>query len=246
MPTSRGSVFNPFPGPRVKERVSALLAGRHGQYDPTADKGAEMRLSLGILLGLMFATGAFAQSADKKPLTPQQYRVMMDDLAFWDANRKRYAAIWERALELSPGRRDTPLRDLNITDGEVREVQAIAVRYLPRALVNISPVVGECPCEEGPACTAQVYVLATAKDQTSGLQLSRMKEVWDVGVVQKWWLKRNAVQRQNTGNQFLDYYLAQKAHIDLLEEFPKCVGRSGNALESAAVTRIEGKTEGKK
>jgi len=32
----------------------------------------------------------------------------------------------------------------------------------------------------------------------------------------------------------------------LLEEFPKCVGRNGNALESAAMTRIEGKTEGKK
>jgi hypothetical protein len=205
-----------------------------------------MRLSVGILLALMFATGAHAQSADRKPLSAQQYRLMMDDLAYWGQQRKRYNDIWARAVELYPGRRDTPLRDLNISDVEVREVQGIAARFLPRALVNISPVVAECPCEEGPNCTAQVYVLATAKGKTSGLQLSRTKDVWDVGVVQKWWLKRAAIQRQNTGNAFLDDYLAEKARNDLLEEFPMCASRAGVPLQSAAATKIEGKTEGKR
>jgi hypothetical protein len=205
-----------------------------------------MRLSVGVLLGLMFATGAHAQSADRKPLTPQQYRVMMDDIAYWQQEGRRYERIRKRARELYPGRRDTPLRDLNISDGEVREVQTIAARYLPRALVNISPVVGECPCEEGPNCTAQVYVLATDKGQTSGLQLSRTKEAWDVSVVQKWWLKRNAVQRQNTGNSFRDDYLAQKAQNDLLEEFPVCAGQVDAARKTAAATNTEGKTEGTK
>jgi len=205
-----------------------------------------MRLTVGLLLGLMFAAGAHPQSADRKPLTPQQYRVMMDDLEYWDQQRKRYDRIWQRARELSPGRRDTPLRELNISDGEVREVQSIAAHYLPRALVNISPVVAGCPCEEGLACTAQVYVLATAKGQTSGLQLSRTKQHWDVGVVQKWWLKRNAVERPKTGNDFLDYYLAQKAHNDLLEEFPMCDANLDRGAQPAAAMTLENKSEGKK
>jgi hypothetical protein len=205
-----------------------------------------MRLSVGVLLALMFATEAHAQSADRKPLSAQQYRQMMDDLAYWGQQRQRYDGIWRRAVELYPGRRDTPLRDLNISDGEVREVQTIAARFLPRSLVNISPVVAGCPCEEGPNCTAQVYVLATAKGKTSGLQLSRTRDVWDVGVVQKWWLQRAAIQRQNTGNAFLDDYLADKARHDLLEEFPMCVSRAGAPLQSASAAKIEGKTEGKK
>ena len=205
-----------------------------------------MRLSVSLLVGVMFATGAHPQSAERKPLTPQQYRVMMDDLDYWQQQRERYSHIWQRALELSPGRRDTPLRELNISDGEVREVQNIAARFLPRALVNISPVVAGCPCEEGSECTAQVYVLATAKEETTGLQLSRTGQHWDVGVVQKWWLKRNAVRRQNTGNTFLDWYLEAKAHNDLLEEFPMCDANPDRAAQSAAAMNSEAKAEEKK
>ena len=205
-----------------------------------------MRLSLGLLLGMAIAAGAYAQTADKKPLTYEQYRAMSDDWDYWWQQRKRYAQIAARARQLYPDRRNTPLRDLNITDGEVREVQAIAARFLPKALVNISPVVTDCPCEEGPACTAQVYVLATAKGKTTGLQLSRMLSTWDVGVVQKWWLKMDAIQRQNTGNTNLDDYLVAKARNELLEEFPACVERSAPAVQSAAATKPAGKTEGKK
>jgi len=184
-----------------------------------------MRVVLGLAMGLMLAAGAWPQSADKKPLTPDQYRAMLDDRRYWWEQRKRYQQISQRALELLPGRRNTPLRELNISDGEVREVQAIAAGYLPRDLVNISPVVTACPCEEGPTCTAQVYVLATAKGKTSGLQLSRMNLAWQVGVVQKWWLRRAAIQRQNTGNAFRDEYLYEKAVNDLYEEFPACLGQ---------------------
>jgi hypothetical protein len=203
-----------------------------------------MRWSIGLLMVLMMAR-AHPQSADRKPLAPQQYQLMMEDLDYWQQQSKRYHGIWQRALDLSPGRRDTPLRELNISDEEVREVQAIAAHYLPRALVNISPVVGGCPCEEGRACTAQVYVLATSKGQTSGLQLSRTGQHWDVGVVQKWWLKRSAIQRQNTGNAFLDYYLAEKARNDLLEEFPMCDANMAGGAQSTAATTHEDKSERK-
>jgi hypothetical protein len=205
-----------------------------------------MRLSPGLVLWLLIATCAHGQSADKRLLAPQQYKSMMEDMDYWRQQSKRYGAIWRRALELSPRRRDTPLRPVNISDGEVREVQIIAARYVPRTLVNISPVVTNCPCEEGPNCTAQVYVLATEKGKTTGLQLSRTKEHWDVGVVQRWWMRRDAVKRQNTGNSFLDDYLWEKAHNDLLEEFPMCVVPPDRATESAAVSKSAATTEGKK
>src|SRR5262245_7512969 len=132
-----------------------------------------------FLLALVLAAGAHAQSAGSK-MTPELYRQMMDDMAYWDAQAARYEAIEKRAKELYPARRNSPLRYLNITDEEIREVQFFAQKYLPRAYVNISPVVDGCPCEEGPLCTSQVYVVAATKDNTRGLQLSRIKNRWDL------------------------------------------------------------------
>ena len=197
-----------------------------------------MRFVLCVLMMWTVAPGAFAQSADRKPLTADQYRQMFDDREYWRQQGKRYRQIWTRSLEIMPRRRDTPLRELNISDNEVREVQAIAVRYLPRSLVNISAVVADCPCEEGPTCTAQVYVLATAKGRTSGLQLSRMNQVWQVGAVQQWWLKRAAIERQHTGNAFLDDYLEEKALNELTEEFPVCLGQLVPASQTAATMKF--------
>lgn len=65
----------------------------------------------------------------------------------------RLMELESRARQLYPRRRDTPLRYLNITDGEVREVEVIARKYKMPELVNISPVVTGCPCEEGGGCT---------------------------------------------------------------------------------------------
>src|ERR1041384_5277939 len=106
-------------------------------------------------------------------------------MAAWQAER---SVTSNRAFELRPVRRDTPLRYLNLSDEEVREVQRVSAKYLPRDTVNISPVVTGCPCEEGPDCTEQVYVLASKESGTRGLQLSRVRNRWTVGVVQQWWL----------------------------------------------------------
>jgi hypothetical protein len=186
-----------------------------------------------FLLTLTLAAGAHAQSAGSK-MTPELYRQMLDDMAYWDAQDERYRAVSKRAEELYPARRNTPLRDVNISDEEIREVEQITRKYLPRAYVNISPVVTACPCEEGPACTAQVYVVAQTADKTRGIQLSRMNATWTVGAVQQWWLRREAVLRQHTGDSFLDFYLYRKAVTELLEEFPMCAGQPMPAAQTAS------------
>ena len=191
-----------------------------------------MRIAWFVLM-LALAAAALAQSAGSK-VTPDLYRQMFEDMDYWDAQDERYRAVMKRALELYPARRNTPLRDVNISDEEIREVEQLTRKVLPRAYVNISPVVADCPCEEGPACSAQVYVVAQTSDETRGLQLSRMKDRWNVGVVQQWWTRREAVVRQHTGNSFLDSYLYRKAVNELIEEFPLCPGQTPPATKTAS------------
>jgi hypothetical protein len=189
-----------------------------------------------FVLTVALAPAVHAQSAGSK-MTPELYRQMSEDMDYWDAQAERYQAIAQRANELYPARRNTPLRDVNISDEEIREVEQLTRRYLPRAYVNISPVVTDCPCEEGPACTAQVYVVAQSENQTRGIQLSRTKDRWNVGVVQQWWFRRDAVVPQHTGNSFLDYYLRRKAVAELYEEFPVCAGQTVPATKTASTPK---------
>jgi hypothetical protein len=208
-------------------------------YHPDTFQGRIMRSALFCTFAALALTGtAHAQKAPKN-LTHEDYVQMSDDLAYWDSQSYRYGKILAHAMKLRPDRRDTPLRELNISDNEVREVEAIAYHYLPRSLVNISPVVTECPCEEGPVCTAQVYIVATLKDKSRGLQLSRMNDRWQLGVVQEWWLRYQSIGRPNTGDSFLDFYLRKKAQSELLEEFPACASKHVPAQELATAKRSE-------
>ena len=126
-----------------------------------------------------------------------------------------------RALQLKPRRRDEPLRYLNISDFEVREIQEVAEKYLPKVLLNISPVVTGCPCEEGPQCTDQVYIVAQTSQDSRGLQLSHVRNSWVVGTVQQWYLKHEELQARKSKMNYLD---AMRAESELLREFPVCVG----------------------
>jgi hypothetical protein len=127
--------------------------------------------------------------------------------------------VYLRAQEIRPQRRDAPLRELNITDEEVREIQGVTRSYIPDSYVNISSVVTGCPCEEGPGCEDQVYVLADAGTRTVGLQLSRIGKVWKVGEVQKWWLANERLYAQRDTMDPADY---QNAMTKLAHEFPVC------------------------
>lgn len=126
-----------------------------------------------------------------------------------------------RAWQLRPKRRDEPLRYLNISDYEVREIQEVAEKYLPKVLLNISPVVTGCPCEEGPQCTDQVYIVAQTSQDSRGLQLSRVKNAWVVGAVQQWYLKYEELHAREPKLNYLDM---MRAESELYREFPVCVG----------------------
>jgi hypothetical protein len=126
-----------------------------------------------------------------------------------------------RAWQLMPKRRDEPLRYLNISDNEVREIQLVAEKYLPKVLLNISPVVTGCPCEEGPQCTDQVYIVAEAGQTSKGLQLSHVRNAWVVGSVQQWFFRyEELLLRQDK----MDFESFMRASNELYREFPMCVG----------------------
>lgn len=168
-----------------------------------------MRQSLTVICLAMITRLASAQSS------PEQ-------LAEWGAYYERLWAIEKRAEELQPRRRDTPMRELNISDNEMREIEAIAQRYLLRSMLNISPVVADCACEEGPMCTDQVFVVATTPTQTVSVQLSRIRNAWVVGPVQKWWTRFSELEARRPE---MGYYKFNDARRQLLLDFPMCVGK---------------------
>jgi hypothetical protein len=149
-------------------------------------------------------------------------RLSDDERAQMAAYHERLWKIEERAGALYPRRRDTPMRDLNISDNEVREIEAIARRHLLNSMLNISPVVAGCACEEGPLCTDQVFVVATTATQTVSLQLSRIRNAWVVGPVQRWWTQFSALQARRSE---MGYRRFDDAKNQLLLDFPMCVGR---------------------
>lgn len=138
----------------------------------------------------------------------------------------RMESIVRRAYELQPHRRDTPLRELNITDDEVREIQAIAAKHAMTSMLNISPVIAGCPCEEGPLCTDQVYVVAEQPGKAVGLELSRVRNAWMVGAVQKWWIRYSELVGKMPTMDFRAYLGARS---ELLLDFPMCVSKESVA-----------------
>lgn len=131
-----------------------------------------------------------------------------------------WARKMERIDEVQPMRREDPLRYENITDEEVREIQLAARNVVPRALVNISGVTTGCPCEDGPECSDQVWIVAYRPDKSVGLLLSRIEGHWVIGPVQRWWLLYNDLEsRRRTFKSFSAYLEAEQKLVDV---FPVC------------------------
>lgn len=134
--------------------------------------------------------------------------------------------IRTRVVHTRPVRREGPLRPVNIADEEVREIENATRSIAPNAVVNIGSVITGCPCEEGPECTDQVWVVAYKPEYSRGLMLSRINSTWEVGPLQSWWLKHDefygvpkgalSIAARLSGQQQWTYLQ------ELFEAFPSC------------------------
>jgi hypothetical protein len=153
------------------------------------------------------------------PVLAQEPRKRDDPRPEWVIQMERMDEIAAHAWLVRPQRRDAPLRELNISDSEVREIETIAAKYAMNSMLNISPVVAGCPCEEGPLCTDQVFVVSNTPSKTVGLQLSRVRAAWVVGTVQQWWLRYAELLEKEPKMDRREFHSLRN---QLLLEFPVC------------------------
>jgi hypothetical protein len=171
-----------------------------------------MRIAAWLMAGLAVAMSASAQAPKSRAERLAYYRHLNDI-------EQETRVIFARADQLRPTRRDEPLREQNISDYEVREIQELVKEHIPREFLNISPVVSGCACEEGADCSAQVYIVGMAGPHSRGLQLSRIAKAWRIGAVQKWWLEYYALEtnlKKLTGDEAIE------ARWQLASRFPGC------------------------
>jgi hypothetical protein len=184
-----------------------------------------MRLALFMLAGLALNQGVQAQSSTAQ----------FD----WKEYDRRIRIIWDvekRALNVKPRRRDEPLRDINISDNEIREIELLVRDYLPRVIVNIGPVVTGCPCEEGRGCTEQVYIQANTASNSVGLLLSRVANRWGISAAQKWWLRRQALDRTVAKLSWMERH---EREWELAQDFPGCTPLAPTPEKISATSQAE-------
>jgi hypothetical protein len=149
--------------------------------------------------------------------------------AAFRAKYERIFLIEKRMSEVQPERRDVPVRSDNIRDQEVKEVQRATSEIVPGALLNIGTVVTGCPCEDGADCTDQVWVLASRRETSRGVLLSKIKGHWAVGAVQAWWLRYEKLQASR--HSFPSSWKYSEAEDELKLQFPTCeTGEEPNKL----------------
>ena len=103
-----------------------------------------------------------------------------------------FSALWKTR----PQRRDEPLREENVSDIEVRQIEGVTRNLFPGSVVYISAVTTGCPCEDGPDCDDQVWSVATADGNSRGIMLSNIEGEWQVGPLQEWWLTYDRILRE--------------------------------------------------
>ena len=128
-----------------------------------------------------------------------------------------------------PYRVDVPMRPDNITDIEVEQISGVVNSIFPADLMNIGTVVDRCPCEDGPQCSSQVWVVAHKGMQTRGLLLSRIDEEWQIGPVQAWWFdyydlerRMRAILRERTSDASDRWARLVVEQGELLRRSPRC------------------------
>ncbi len=112
----------------------------------------------------------------------------------WQAWQQQQADMFSQFDE-SAARSARGLRYLNISDTEVREIQAIVLRLNPGAIVMIGGVMSGCPCADGPNCSAQVSVATHNPQRTSFVELSDIDGHWSIGPMQQWYFDRDKLEQ---------------------------------------------------
>ena len=163
-------------------------------------------------------------SAEEKPGQKKEAKV----------STKRYPI-----LMLKPRRFRGENRQDNLNDIEVREILAATQTIYPGEVVTIDAVKDGCPCEDGPSCDAQVWIVVYKPGQTDGLMLSRIEGRWTVGPVQKWWLKYEPLRiekarywRSPPGYRVGDIEAIQKKIYALRDQIPVCVDGGDDVAKS--------------
>jgi len=136
-------------------------------------------------------------------------------------NWQRERDLDRRIIESEPTlsyRRSAPLREININDEEVRQIQAVVHELIPGAIVIISGVAQGCPCEDGPSCSAQVWTAIDRSERIHSLELSEINDHWVIGPVQRWFLESAQLERSKYPT-YADYTAARGA---LDNRYPTC------------------------
>ena len=136
---------------------------------------------------------------------------------------KRRYRVEVRISQTRPTRRDGPLRKVNLSDDEAREIQSVMSPIYPGVILNISGVVQGCPCEEGTSCSDQVWVVPQNDVKTPGVLLSRISGHWTVGPIQQWWMDRAQLEADRHLNPDQRF----EALDSLWEKFPTCAQATG-------------------
>jgi hypothetical protein len=83
----------------------------------------------------------------------------------------------------------------NISDEEVREIQAVVAEIKPGAIVHIGAVTEGCVCEDGPTCSHEAWIVAYESRRSTGFRMSRMMGHWVIGPLQTWEFELAQVNR---------------------------------------------------
>jgi hypothetical protein len=131
-----------------------------------------------------------------------------------------------RHIRTAQPRPNGPMREDNITDEEVRELQNVARLVYPDTIVIIGAVTDGCDCEDGSSCTNQVWLVLNRENyQTRNLVLSKIGGHWKVGAVQSWLIEYDAHQSQpgypgwGSSEQSRAW---RRENQRLLDNFPTC------------------------
>lgn len=143
----------------------------------------------------------------------------------------RYAAQMRALREVwptRPHRRERALRTINLTDEEIRQIEAATRTLHPEALVNIGAVTTDCACQNGPDCTAEVWVVAYGAAASTGLMLARISDVWQIGPLQQWWMDYEGLFFQPSGDRAGDLQARVAAQQALLDRYPSCAASAAD------------------